>query len=310
MVFAGAVLIWGVNLLSAALRGAGNVRVPALVILGGAVVLIPLSPALIFGLGPLPRWGVAGAGVAVVLYYAASLTVLMAYLRTGRGGLRLGWAPLEGRLFADILRVGALSAVGTVQGNLTVILVTGAVGRFGTDALAGYGLAARLGALLIPPLFGLGTAVVTMVGTNVGAGQPARARRIAWTGALVGAGFAEVVGLAAALAPRGWLELFSHDPAVLAAGSLYLRTVAPFYGCVGLGLLLYFAAQGIGRVGGPFVAGSVRLLVAAGLGWLAVARLGVSLGGLFAVVALSVLLFGALNAANAWRWSWGGSPGA
>ena len=296
VVFAGAPLIWGVNLLSAALRGAGNVRMPALVILGGAVVLVPLSPALIFGVGPVPGLGVAGAGLAVLLYHAAALAVLVACLCSGRGGLRLGRAPLEGRLFGAILRVGAPSALGTVQGNLAVVLVTGAVGRFGTDAVAGYGLAARLDALLIPPLFGLGTAVVTLVGTSVGAGQFARARRVVWKGALVGAGFAETVGLAAAGFPHRWLGLFTRDPAVLATGSLYLRTVAPFYGCVGLGLLFYFAAQGAGKVGGPFVAGSVRLAVAAGLGWLAVARFGVGLGGLFAVVALSSVIFGVMNA--------------
>ena len=138
-------------------------------------------------------------------------------------------------------------------------------------------------------------------GTNVGAGQFARARRIAWTGALMAAVFAEVIGLAAALALHAWLGLFTREPAVLAAGTLYLRTVAPFYGCVGLGILLYFAAQGAGRVSWPFVAGSVRLLVAAGLGWLAVTRLGVGLNGLFIAVALSSVLFATLNAVAAPR---------
>ena len=191
------------------------------------MLLIPLSPALIFGWGPLPRLGVAGAGVAVLLYYVAALGVLIRYLRSGNGGLRLGWAPLERRLFAEIMRVGGLSAVGTAQANLTLILVTGAVGRFGAQALAGYGLAARLDALLVPLLFGLGTAALTLVGANVGAGQSSRATRAAWTGAVVAAGFAESVGIAAAAMPHGWLGIFSGEPAVLAVGSLYLRTVAP-----------------------------------------------------------------------------------
>ncbi len=305
VIFAGAVPIWAVNLLASALRGAGNVKVPALIILGGAILLVPLSPALIFGLGPLPGLGVAGAGVAVVLYYVVALGVLVQYLRGGSGGLKLGWAPLERRFFGEIMRVGGLSAVGTAQANLTLILVTGAVGRFGTQALAGYGLAARLDALLVPLLFGLGTAALTLVGANIGANQIARATRAAWTGGLVAAGFSEVIGLAAAVFPHGWLKLFSQESGVLAAGSLYLRIVAPCYGFFGLGLLLYFASQGAGRVGWPFAVGTVRLAVAAGGGWLAVNYFGAGLGGLFAAVAVSSVLFGVLNAVGVWRWERG-----
>src|SRR6201995_4821851 len=66
--FAGAIPVWIVNFQAAALRGAGNVRVPAAVTLIGALVLIPLSPLLIFGLGPLPRLGISGAGIAFGLY--------------------------------------------------------------------------------------------------------------------------------------------------------------------------------------------------------------------------------------------------
>ena len=69
------------------------------------------------------------------------------------------------------------------------------MGRFGTAALAGYGIASRLDYLLIPLLFGLGTSIVTMVATNVGAGNIARAKQIAWLGTFVGAGFTEAVGL-------------------------------------------------------------------------------------------------------------------
>jgi Na+-driven multidrug efflux pump len=84
IVFAGAIPIWIVALLSSALRGAGNVNVPALVIFSGAVILVPLSPALIFGWGPFPRLGVAGGGAAVVIYYVLAALALMLYLRSPR----------------------------------------------------------------------------------------------------------------------------------------------------------------------------------------------------------------------------------
>src|SRR5438876_12350897 len=105
------------------MRGAGNTTVPAAVIFGGIFVLLPLSPALIFGWGPFPRLGVAGAGVAVVVYYFISTIVLIVYLRSARASLRLPFDArlIKWRLLGDILRVGGLSAVGTVQSNLTVV---------------------------------------------------------------------------------------------------------------------------------------------------------------------------------------------
>ncbi len=305
IVFAAAIPVWIVNLASAALRGAGHVKVPAQIIFVGALVLMPLSPALILGWGPFPKMGVAGAGVAMAIYYLGATATIIPYLISGRGGVRLVWTKLEWRLFRDILGVGAISALATVQSNLTVVLVTGAVGRFGTDALAGYGIASRLDYLLIPLMFGLGAAILTMVGTNVGAGQPARARRIAWTGSLTAFLFTGIIGLAAAFFPHAWLGLFSKDPAALQIGTLYMHTVAPFYGITGIGFILYFAAQGAGRVILPFVAGSVRLFTAAGLGWLVVKYFGGGLTALFDTIALSILLFGAMNAAATLSRKWG-----
>jgi len=298
VVFSGAILVWIVSLLAAALRGAGNTAVPAAVIFASAFVLLPLSPMLIFGWGPFPRLGVAGAGLAVVIYYLIATVVLIGYLTSARSGLRLplDFRLIEKRLLADILRVGGLSAVGTIQANLTVILVTGAVGLFGTDAIAGYGIASRLDYILVPLLFALGTAALTMVGTNFGAGQVRRAERIAWIAALVGAGITELIGLAVAVFPQGWLTLFSTDPSVLAAGTLYLRTVGPFYGMVGLGMLLYFAGQGAGRVVWPVLAGAARLLIAGGVGWIVVADFGGGLRELFIAAAVASIAFGGITA--------------
>lgn len=299
-VFAGAVPIWAVNLIAAALRGAGEVRLPALVTLAGAAVLIVLSPALIFGFGPLPRMGVGGAGLAVCTYYAGALAVLLRVLLQGRGVLALRSGPLHWAGFRAILGVGTVSALGTMMANLTVVLVTGAVGLFGPAALAGYGVASRLDWLLIPLLFGLGTAVVTMVGASTGAGQHARARRVAWTAALLAAAVSEGIGLLAAVFPSAWIGLFSTDPAVLEAGAHYLRVVAPSYGAVGVGMALYFACQGRARMLWPFLAGAARLVIAAAGGWL-LARAGAGLGMVFAAVAAASLVFGAVNVAGMLR---------
>jgi putative MATE family efflux protein len=308
VVFAGSIPIWITALLSSALRGAGNVTVPALVILSGAVLLIILSPALIFGWGPFPHLGVAGGGVAVVIYYVFAALALMLYLRSPRSLLKLRIVPLRARLFKDIMGVGLLSAIGTLQVNLTVTLVTAAVGRFGADAIAGYGIASRLDYIQIPLIFGLGAAMVTMVGHNIGAGQVARARRVAWIGAALAFGMTEVIGLAAAIFPQAWIGLFSDDPPVLAMGVLYLQTVAPVYGAVGLGLALYFASQGAKRVLFPVLAGTVRMIVAAFVGWSAVAWFSAELSTLFQITALAAVSYGLLTAVAMIGGAWGRHP--
>ena len=182
-IFFGSIPLWMSALLAAASRGAGQVRAPAIISLVAAIVLVPVSPILIFGFGPIPAFGMSGGGAAVAIYMAVSALALIIYLSSRRSTVRLAVAPLRLRLFKDILGVGALSALGTIQTNLTVALIMGAVGIFGTDAIAGFGIASRIDYLLIPILFGLGTGVLTMVGTAVGAGDVARAKRVAWTGA-------------------------------------------------------------------------------------------------------------------------------
>jgi Na+-driven multidrug efflux pump len=257
-------------------------------------------------LGPFPRLGIAGAGVANVLMFGLGALVLLSFLFSPRSLVRpnLHGRGLRGRLFWEILRVGAPGALNTVFTNLTVVLLTGLVGQFGAPALAGYGMGARLEYLQIPLVFGMGAALVTMVGTNVGAGRRARAERIAWVGAGLAAGVTGSIGLLAALFPLAWLGLFSSDPEVLAAGVRYLGIVGPAYGFFGLGLALYFASQGAGRLLWPLIAGFTRLVVAAVGGWVAIRWLGGGLGGLFTAMAIALVVLGVANAVAIRSGSW------
>jgi Na+-driven multidrug efflux pump len=217
-------------------------------------------------------------------------------MATGRGGLTFKFVPLQGRLFLDILKVGIPTAVNTVLTNLTVILVTAAVGLFGTTALAAYGISSRLDYVMIPLLFGLCTAVLTMVGVNVGAGQIVRARKIAWISSFVGLLLTGSIGLVVALVPKLWLHLFSHDPDVVSQGMTYLRIVAPAYSALGFGFVVAFAVQGTGHVLWPFVASVGRILVAAGLGWVAVGHFGAGMATLASLVAASLVAYAAICA--------------
>jgi putative MATE family efflux protein len=298
VVFAGAILVWLFNSLANVIRGSGNMMVPATVTCIGVLVLIPLSPCLIFGLGPLPRLGVAGGAVAVLIYYAIGSLVLAGHLRSSRSIVRLGLKGVRLRwpLFRDILRVGLVAALITVATNLTIAIATALVGGFGPAAIAGYGVGSRLEYLLIPLVFGLGGPLVAMVGTNIGAGLRDRALRIAWIGAAIATAVCEFIGCWAALFPRAWLSLFDSDPAMIEAGSRYLQVVGPVYGLFGLGMALYFASQGAGRLLWPLLANLARLIIAAAGGFLALRWTG-SLTGVFVALAAALATFGLINAA-------------
>jgi len=293
--------------LASVIRGTGNMLVPALVICGGVVVLIPLSPLLIFGLGPFPALGVAGGGAALLLYYVAGIGVFAWYILSGRNGVNFRWVNPQWPLFREILRVGAVAAITSLQTNLTIALTTSLVGNwFGPADVAGYGTGARLEYLLTPVVFGIGSTLVAMVGINIGANQPARALRIGLLGG--GAAFllTEAIGVAAAIWPEAWLRVFGSNPDMLATGSAYLREVGPFYGFYGLGLALYFASQGAGRLLAPLLAGMLRLLIATGGGWLALQRTG-SLAWLFAALALGLVVYGVTIPTAVIRGAWSSS---
>ena len=166
------------------IRGTGNMLVPALVICVGVVVLVPLSPLLIFGFGPFPALGIAGGGVgADPLLRAREPRCSLWYILSGRNLARLRLSRLRWPLFRDILGVGAVASVTSVQTNVTIALATALVASAaGPDAVAGYGTGARLEYLLVPLVFGLGAPLVALVGTNIGAGQRERALRIALIG--------------------------------------------------------------------------------------------------------------------------------
>jgi len=309
IVFAGMVLIWVFNALANVIRGTGNMALPAGVSIGLTLVLVPLSPSLIFGWGPFPRLGVAGGGVALVVYYLIGVAILGWYLASGRGvvRLRVAAARLEVRLFKEILRVGLVAALITVGTNATVAVTTALVGRFGAAAIAGYGVGSRLEYLLVPLCFGLGSPLVAMVGTSIGAGRGERAARTAWIGAAIAFALTEAIGVAAAAHPVGWLSLFGHDPAMLAAGTVYLRTVGPCYGLFGVGMALYFASQGAGRLRWPLIAAVARFAIAAGGGWVAF-RLSDNLAYVFVALAVALIAFGAINAAAVAAGAWSVKP--
>jgi putative MATE family efflux protein len=305
IVFSGIILIWLFNTLANVIRGTGNTFVPAMVTLFGAVLLIPLSAALIFGVGAIPALGVAGGAAAILTYYGFGLLAFAYYLWSGRAVVtpKLLETQLRWPLFRDILRIGLLASLSSIMTNVTIALTTGVVGAFGPAAIAGYGVGTRLEYLLIPLAFGFGGPLVALVGTNIGAGNRERALRAAWLGGWICFGMTEAIGLAAALFPAAWLTLFDRDPAMIAAGSAYLRVVGPCYGFFGLGMALYFASQGAGALIWPLLAGFSRMVIAVGGGWLLLRWTG-SLTAVYAALGAGLAALGLMISFTIWRGAW------
>ncbi len=298
IIFAGAIPLWLYNSLAAVIRGTGNILLPAAVTAVGAIILVPVSPILIFGWGPAPQLGIAGGAIAIVAFYVIGTVIFATYLWSGRGVLRPTPRPprLQWKAMREILRVGAISSLISVTTNIVIVVATGFVGAFGAAAVAGYGTGSRLEYFLVPLAFGFGGPLAAMVGTSIGAGQRARALKVTWIGAGITFAITEAIGLAGALYPQAWLSLFDTDPTMLAMGTKYLHSVGPFYGFFGGGLALYFASQGAGRLAWPLFAAAIRVAIALGGGYFALKITG-GIDGVFLAIGVALAASGLINAA-------------
>jgi putative MATE family efflux protein len=307
VLFGGAAAVWSINVLAAVARGTGHMLAASLALVATTAMHLLLCPALVFGFGPLPPLGVAGAAASTVICNAASALALLAWLSRRGAPVRVVGAPwrLQPMDFRSILGVALPASVNPLISNGAVALSTAYMGVFGSAAVAAYGVAARLEYILVPIAFGVGSALTAMVATNMGARQPARAKRVTWAGAGLVWAVTGLIGVAAAVWPEVWMALFTGDAAVQATGSAYLRIVGACYGFFGLGLALFFASQGAGRLAWPLAASSLRLAVLAVGGWLTVHLLGAPPEALYAVVALSFAALGLSLAAATHRADWG-----
>jgi putative MATE family efflux protein len=307
VVFGGAVVYWLLSTLTSVVRGTGQPGVLAIVYVAAEVLHIALVPTLVFGFGPIPSLGIAGAGIATVMSFAASSLALAWYVASGRTALTVSLrrVRLEWRLFREILRVGAPMSLQPIINNFTLAVLTGFVGTLGATALAGFGAAVRLEYTLIPLTFGLGAALQAMVGTNIGAGQISRATRIAWTAAGLAAGMTGSIGVLALTWPGTWVAFFNSASAVQIMAASYLCIVAVTYPFLGLGMTISSAFQAAGRPSWPLAAITSRALVVAAGGWIVVHATDTGLLGVGVVAALGLTVFGSMLAiafrAGAWK---------
>ena len=294
IVFGGATIMWLLQGFFAILRGSGDTINPARAIVTSSLIQIALSGALTLGWGPFPALGMRGPAVAMLLSLATAgiyLGWILMRPTTKNRVVRLRPYPIRWTPIKEIMAVGFLGLINSLTIALTVVAVTRLVTEFGTAALAGYGLGSRLELMLVPLAFGVGGALTGAVGANVGAGQYPRARRLAWSGALVTGSVTGTLGIIVAIWPELWLNFFTTNSDAFSMGALYLLIAGPFYGLFGAGQTLYFASQGTGHMTLPVTVGALRFLVAAGGGTLVVFLNG-SIEILFICVSLGLAIIG------------------
>jgi MATE family, multidrug efflux pump len=306
VLFSGAVSIWLVNTLASVVRGTGDMRVPSLVLIGVAIVQVLVGGGFGLGLFGLPKFGMRGVAAGQLTAFTLGALFLAWYLVSGRSRLKLNFGSFafQRNMFVDILKVGAMSCLSPLQTVLTIVIFTKILAGFGTVVLAGYGMGSRLEFLLVPIAFAFGTASIPMVGMAMGAGLVARARRVAWSAAASAGVVVGLIGLVVAINPGLWVSLFTSDPGVTEAAYSYFRLAGPAFGFFGVGVCLYFSSQGAAKVGGPVLAGTIRLLLVAVGGWWLAAS-GAPAWTLFALVGTAMVVFGLSTALSVYlsRWS-------
>ncbi|WP_223302786.1 MATE family efflux transporter [Halotalea alkalilenta] len=248
----GLVFTFGFAMFQALMRGAGEVRIPLYIVLGTVVLNALIDPPLIFGWGPIPAFGVAGAAFATLLTQGLALGIGLWLLARGKLGivLRLRALRPDWAFIARAFRLGFPSSVELSARALGMNAMVLMVAAFGTVTIAAYGVVNSLLALVIIPALGLSMATSALVGQNIGAGQIERARSIARLSSVIAFIGLSLVGVAAFLAAPSLVAVFvPDDPEVIATGARFLRTVAFTFGLIGLQMSL----SGVFRAAGQTV---------------------------------------------------------
>lgn len=249
IIFAGSIVMFAAFISNSILRGEGDMKTPMKVMMISTVINIILDPIMIFGWGFIPAMGIKGAAIATVIARTVGAIIAIRYILMGNSTLKLNIKKFafKFRIIKDILKVGLPASLSQSTMALGIFFMTKIVSSFGPFAIAAYGLGFRLDSVAVMPAIGLSTAVITIVGFNIGAKKPERAKKTTWIGALLSFAFMGIIGLTFFLFPEQLIRLFNNNPEVIAFGISYLRIVALSYGFIGFSMIIGSAFQGAGK---------------------------------------------------------------
>jgi putative MATE family efflux protein len=247
-ILGGSVTIFLLFLLNAIFRGAGDPTMALRSLMVSNAINLVLDPCLIFGLGPFPEMGLWGAAVATTIGRGTAVAFQVWILLTGRGRLhvRLDQLRLDPPVLWRLLRV---SLTGILQLQIATASWLGMMrilAVFGSTVLAGTTLAIRTIVIAILPAWGMSNAAATLVGQNLGAGNPARAERSVWITAGYNVAFLGLLSLVFIFFPDRVLSVYNPPPEILPYGVACLRFISYGYIFYAFGMVMVQAFNGAG----------------------------------------------------------------
>jgi putative MATE family efflux protein len=294
-------------LINAIFRGAGDAALAMRSLWLANLINIVLDPVLIFGLGPIPAMGLEGAAVATTFGRAIGVLYQLRQLSNGRGRIVVDWR----RVSMDVAVMGRLlrvSGVGVVQYLVSTASFLGLIrilAPFGDTALAGYTIAIRIIIFILLPAWGMGNAGATLVGQNLGAGNPDRAEQSVWFTARCNTVFLGLVGVLLLAFADPIVAVFTHEPEAAAIATACLRTVSYSYVFWGFGLVTVQAFNGSGDTTTPAVINFlVFWVVQLPLAWTLSGPAGLGPSGVFVAIATSQSLLAVVGVAVFRRGRW------
>ena len=249
--------------ISNVVRAEGSPIFASMALVISAVTNIVLDPILIFGLGPIPAMGVAGAAIATVIGRGVGCLIFIVYFVSGRTSYRFkpGYFLPDLKILADIYRVGLASIVRMTAGSLVMVLANRVSASFGVTQLAIRGVLFRVASFAFMPCMGLGQGVLVLVGYNFGAGQKERVSEVTVKAGLVSFVWGALCWVAAMLFSTQVVSIFNSEPEFLVEGVQALRIFALAFFAVGVQVILSFFFQGIGKGLPSLVLASARQII-------------------------------------------------
>lgn len=303
----GNVTVFLLFLLNSVFRGAGDAAQAMRGLCLGNALNIALGPLFIFGVGPFPKLGVAGAAVATTLGRGIAVLYQLRALSSPRGRItveRRHWR-VEPRLMLDVLRLSLSATVQMLISMTSYVGVMRILSSFGDAPLAGYTIGFRIFMFAILPAFGLANAAATLVGQNLGAKQPERAEAAVWRASHVSAGFLCSVGVVFWVGAPWLVSSFTNEPEVARYAVNYLRIVSlgfPFYA---YGMVVSQSFNGAGDTRTPTLINLVVFwALQIPLAWLLSHHTRLGAHGVFVTLALSFSVFAVVSLLAFRRGTW------
>ena len=271
-------------------------RFPAILMVLSSFLQVFLSSGFILGWYGFPKMGVPGAAIATLISSSLMVIIIIVKLLSASvpAKLKLSKLRFSKYLFSNIFEVAIPASVSPLLTVGTILVLTGLVGTFGTEALAGYGIGSRVEFLMIPLIFGIGTAMTSIVGANVGAKNIERAETVGIYGGSTAGAVSILIGVTLAVFPDAWIQFFTDDVKAYEITKLYIQIVGPFYIFQGIGLSLYFASQGANAMKWPTLATIARFLIASIGGGVSINFFNLGIESIFVSSSFAMMVFGTM----------------